>query len=462
MNPSHSSLYQQDQDYLVHPWSVWSQNGQSNNLIIESADGAYVTDVEGNRYLDATGGLWTANIGYGREDMAEAIAAQVRKLNHFPIFGDVSTVPSVELSQRLAELAPASVNKVFYTTTGTASNDSAVRMAHHYFVMRGMPEKKHIITRGDGYHGMSYLTASMSGQQPVRDGAFQYVRDTIHCVTSPDAYRRPEGLSLEQFSDYLVEEFEQKVLAVGPEKIACFVNEPVVGAGGVHVPPPGYTQRVYALCKKYDILFIADEVITAFGRLGGMFAAPEVSDVVPDLTCCAKGITSGYVPLGAVMVADHVFETIAQCGNNSPFAHGFTYTGHAVACAAAIKNLDILRDEKIPQRIQELGPYFVERIESLKDEPLVGDARGKGFMIAVEYVQNKQDKSLLPAEAKFAERMSREIRKTGVLVRPLKNFALISPPLTLTREEIDTIVESLRQAGRKVADELVRDGFQIG
>jgi len=455
-------LWHKDRDHVIHPWSSWPAFKREGSLVVVEGQGAYVYDSDGRRYLDATGGLWCVNIGYGRDEMAQAIAEQVRRLAQYGSFADTTNPPAVELAAKVIQYTPGPLNHVFFTNSGSTANDSAIRIVHNYFIQTGRPEKKHIISRRDAYHGTTYLAASLSGRAAMREAPFHFVEDIIHYVSSPNRYRRPEGTTLEQFCDRLVEELEDKIREIGAERVAAFIAEPVMGIGGVLEPPPGYHQRTLEVCRKYDVLYISDEVITGFGRLGHMMASEEMFGIVPDIICCAKGITSGYQPLGATIVSDEIFDGISSAGAAAPFAHGYTYTAHPVCCAAGLKNLEIYEDEKICEHVREVGPYFEEKVAALMDLPLVGDARGLRSIFCVEHVADKVTKVPLPADADLARRLSTAARDRGLLIRVVGTLAVISPPLILDRTQIDDLVDTVRECEEVVTKDLIREGMWAG
>ncbi len=455
-------LWRKDRDHYIHPWTDFSVFKEVGSDVIAESEGIYVYDAEGKRYIDGIGGLWCVNIGYGRDEMAQAIADQVRRIPYYSTFTHLTTPPAAELAAKLAELAPGPLNRVFYGTGGSMANDTAVRIAHFYFNRLGQPEKKHVISRVDGYHGSTYLAASITGVMFDRIG-FDVVEDTIHHVSPPNCYRRPEGMSLEAFCDHLVEEFEAKIQEVGPEKIACFFAEPIMGAGGVIVAPPGYHRRMLEVCRKYQVLYISDEVVTAFGRLGHFFASEPVFDIVPDMITSAKGITSGYLPLSATLLSDEIYEVISvPQAEGALFTHGFTYSGHPVSCAAALKNIEIMEREDLCGHVREIGPYFEQRLAALKELPLVGDVRGSHFMMCVENVADKETKEILDPGILIGNRIARFAQERGLIVRPIAHLNVLSPPLTMNRGQIDTTVDILAESIEAAANELRHEGLWRG
>ena len=455
-------LWRKDRDHYIHPWTDFATFKEKGSDVIAESEGIYVYDADGNRYIDGIGGLWCVNIGYGRDEMAEAIADQVRRIPYYSTFTHLTTPPAAELAAKLADLAPGPLNKVFYGTGGSMANDTAVRIAHFYFNRLGKPEKKHVISRVDGYHGSTYLAASITGVMFDRIG-FDVVEETIHHVSPPNCYRRPEGMSLEAFCDHLVEEFENKILEIGPEKVSCFFAEPIMGAGGVIVAPPGYHKRMLEVCRKYEVLYISDEVVTGFGRLGHLFASEPVFDIVPDMITSAKGITSGYLPLAATILSDEIYEVISvPQAEGALFTHGFTYSGHPVSCAAALKNIEIMEREDLCGHVREVGPYFEERLATLEDLPLVGEVRGSHFMMCVENVANKETKEILDPGILIGNRIARFAQERGLIVRPIAHLNVLSPPLTMNRSQVDATVDILRESIEAAAAELRQEGLWQG
>ena len=452
-------LWRQDLDHYIHPWTDFSTFKEEGSLIMAESEGAYVIDSEGNRYIDGIGGLWCVNIGYANEEMAQAIAEQVRRITYYSTFGHLTTPPAAELAAKLAELTPGKLNHVFYGTGGSMSNDTAIRIIHFYFNRLGKKNKKKIISRTDGYHGSTYLAMTLTGIEFDHQG-FDLAPDLVHHIPSPNPYRRPDGMSLEAFCDEKVADLENKILELGPENVACFIAEPVMGAGGVIVPPPGYHRRTREVCDRYEVLYISDEVVTGFGRLGHFFASESVFDFVPDIITCAKGISSGYVPLSATLLSEAMYDVISvPQAEGAMFTHGFTYSGHPISCAAGLKNIEIMERDDICGHVRDVGPYLEEQLASLLEHPIVGDVRGSHFMMCIENVANKETKALLPAEVAIGDRIAAHCQSRGVIVRPIAHLNVLSPPLILTRQQIDTMVEVLHDSIRATQDDLIREGI---
>ncbi len=455
-------IRRKDRDHFIHPWTNFATFKDEGSDVMAESEGVYVFNSDGDRFIDGIAGLWCVNIGYGRDEMAQAIADQARRICYYSTFTHLTTPPAAELAAKLAEIAPANLNRVFYGTGGSMANDTAIRIIHFYFNRLGKPTKKKIISRVDGYHGSTYLAMTLTGVAFDHQG-FDLAPDLVHHIPAPNPYRRPDGMSVEEFCDEKVADLENKILELGPDNVAAFIAEPIMGAGGVIVPPPGYHKRTSEVCKKYGVIYISDEVVTGFGRLGHFFASEPVFDLVPDIITSAKGITSGYLPLSATLLSDEIYDVISvPQSEGALFTHGFTYSGHPVSCAAGLKNIEIIEREDICGHVREVGPYFEQRLNELLDLPIVGDVRGKCFMMCVENVADKESKELLPPEAKVGDRISRHCQERGVIVRPIAHLNVMSPPLTLERNHIDTMVDVLRESIIATQDDLVREGLWRG
>lgn len=436
-----STLSKTDPNFL-RPWQDVTSIGEFEWTFLEKSDDVYVTDSEGNQLLDGPGGMWCVNAGYGREEIIQAVADQMRQLSYFSPWS-MGSSKATELSARLASLSPGDLNNVFFTTGGSTAVDSALRFAFFYNNCLGRPEKKHVISRMSAYHGSTYLSSSCSGKMWEKQN-MDMIEDTIHLLPSPKPKDRPSGMSLEAFCDEKVADLENKILELGADKVAAFIAEPILASGGVIVPPDGYYKRCHEVCKKYDVLFIADEVVTAFGRLGYYFASEDVFGVVPDMITTAKGLTSGYVPMGALFISDRLIQEIKEASNEArSFVSGFTYSGHPVAAAAALANLDIFENDKLLEHVREISPYFEEAIRSLGDLEVVSDIRVKGLMAGVECEldPSKPDEQ---RDVEFLYKVDEICQENGLLVRPVYNSCVMSPPLTITRPQIDELVSTLR------------------
>lgn len=456
------ALWRMDRDHYIHPWTDFSTFKETGSDVIAEGDGIYVFDADGKRYIDGIGGLWCVNIGYGREEMAQALAEQARRICYYSTFTHLTTPPAAELAAKLAKLAPGSLNHVFYTTGGSESNDAIARFIAFYFNRLGKKSKKKIIARTDGYHGSTLLTATITGVAFDKIG-FDTIDNLVHHISCPNPYRRPDGMTVAEYGDQLIAELENKILELGPENVAMFFAEPIMGAGGVIVPPPGYHKRAKAVCEKYEVKYISDEVVTGFGRLGHFFASKDHFDLQPDVITTAKGITSGYQPLGAILLSDEIYDVISvPQEKGAMLTNGFTYSGHPIACAAGLKNIEIMEREDICGHVREVGPYFQKRLESLYDLPIVGDVRGSHFMLCVEFVADQKTKELLPPEAAIGNRISRLAQERGAIIRPIGHLNVMSPPLTMTKAQVDDLVEIIRQSAVIAMDELKREKLWNG
>ena len=457
-NDAAKELRELDRRHCLHPFHDFETFRDSGALIMDRGSGSRVVDANGQSYVDAIGGLWCTNIGLGRTEMADAIAEQVRRLAFSSTFTDMGNEPAARLSAKLAELAPGDLNRVHYATGGSTAVDSAFRLVHFYHQRAGKPEKIHMISRRQSYHGSTFASMSIGYKATDRAQGFTYISDTIHHISEPDIYRAPNGMDETEFCDFLVKEFEGKIDEIGPGRVGAFFAEPVMGAGGVLVPPKGYIKRMREVCRKHDILYISDEVVTAFGRLGHWFASEDVFGIVPDIICTAKGLSSGYLPIGAVIYSDRIHEVISD-GSGHYYSSGFTYSGHPVCCAAALTNIEIMEREGILEHVREVGPYFGERLNDLAELPIVGNVRGLGLMRCVENVMNKMTREWFPDSVAIGNRISDAAEKAGVLVRPIGRLNVMSPPLVITKEEIDLVVSRLGRAIEQVQTELAREGL---
>jgi len=455
---SSKEVWEQDRRHHVHPFHHFVSYAEDGALIINEGSGTRLTDIDGNEYFDAVGGMWCTNIGLGRSEMTDAIARQTAKLAYANPFTDMSNEPAARLSAKLAELAPGDLNHVFFTCGGSTANDGAFRLIQMYQSARGKKQKKHILSRRDSYHGTTYLAASLSGKAGDRTPDFNYIEDIIHHLSSPNFYRAPEGMDEPQFCDYLIDEMERKIIELGAENVAGFYAEPIMGSGGVIVPPETYNRRTWELCQKYDIVYVADEVVTAFGRLGHWFVSKEMFDVQPDIICCAKGLTSAYLPLGAMIFSDKIYEAVSG-DSDRWFSSGYTYSGHPVCCAAALKNIEIIERENLFENVRVVGAYFEEQLHTLLDLPIVGDIRGRLFMMCVVNVMDKETGEFFPPEVNIGKRISNHAEAQGVIVRPAADLNIMSPALTMSKQDVDFFIPRLRKAIELTVVDLRAEGY---
>ena len=448
-----NSAWAKDRNHVLHPYTDFSTFKTEGSQVIETAKGMYVTDSDGRKLLDGIAGLWCVNIGHGRPEMAEAISDQVLKMQYYNPFGHSTNESAAELGYWLANHAPGNLNHVFYTTGGSTANDAAIRLVHYYFTMRGQHRKKKIISRNDAYHGSTYVAAELTGIHATKNNFDKVAENLIHHVSAADMYAKPDEMTEEAYCDFLVQEFENRIHQLGPDNCAAFIAEPVMGAGGVLVAPLGYHRRMWEVCKRYDMLYIADEVVTAFGRLGEWFASETVFDYQPDILVSAKGVTSGYIPLGVTLISDEIYDVIShpQC-EGGVFSMGLTYFGHPVACTAALKNIEIIETEGLLLNARDVGAYLQKAAQSLTDLPIVGDVRGHGLMMAVDLVADKGTKEGFPVSSQTGASVFDKCLENGVIVRPVGDRIVLSPPIIVTKEEVKTIVAALRSAIAHVSD----------
>ena len=444
-----------DNSHFFHPWESMGHEAP-DRVVAAAADGIHIFDAEGRRYIDGPGGMWNVQIGYGRREMADAIAEQAMKLAYHSPWAFASE-PSALLARRLAEMAPGDLHTVFFTTGGSSAVDSALRFAQFYNNLRGRPEKKLFLARERGYHGSTYLAASVTGKDRWKN-PMDTERRLVRFLPDINAYHRPEGVSLADWEDEKVEDLARAIRIEGAENIAAFIAEPVLASGGVILPPGDYLKRCAALCREHDILYISDEVVTGFGRLGHWFASESVFGVTPDIITAAKGLTSGYLPLGAMLVSDRLYNEIS--GDHRAevmFGNGYTYSGHPVCCAAALKNIEIIEREGILAHVRAIAPHFQARMAELARHEIVGDVRGMGLLGCVEGTARPDlpEAKRFAIDEEFGWRVDQACEARGLIVRPMLNMCVFSPPLVITRAQIDQMFDILDEAIAEVQAEMM-------
>ncbi|WP_373386552.1 aspartate aminotransferase family protein [Pseudomonas alcaligenes] len=440
-NPKTREWQAMSREHHLAPFSDYQQLHEKGPRIITKADGVYLWDSEGHKILDGMAGLWCVAVGYGREELVEAAAAQMRELPFYNTFFQTAHPPALELAKAIAEVAPQGMNHVFFTGSGSEGNDTMLRMVRHYWACKGQPNKKVIISRHNGYHGSTVAGASLGGMKYMHEQGDLPIPGIVHI---PQPYWFGEGgdMSPEEFGVWAADQLEKKILEVGEDKVAAFIAEPIQGAGGVIIPPETYWPRIREILAKYDILFVADEVICGFGRTGEWFGSDFYGNK-PDLMTIAKGLTSGYVPMGGLIVSDKVFQVINAGGD---FNHGFTYSGHPVAAAVGLANLRILKDEKILEKVrEETAPYLQKRLRELADHPLVGEVRGVGMLGAIELAKNKQTRERFPSELGVGMICRGHCFANGLIMRAVGDTMIIAPPLVISKTEIDELVDKARK-----------------
>ena len=446
--PAINSAEARDKAYHLHPYTNLRTLERDGPLVIERGEGVFVYDPQGNRYLEGMAGLWCTALGFSERRLADAAYRQLKTLPFYHSFA--AKVPSVttELAERLVELAPDPLARVIFACSGSESNDTAVKLAWYYNNALGRPEKKKIIARRRGYHGVTALTASLTGLSYAHTGFDLPLGVGILHVDTPHFYRGAgAGESETEYAARLAQQLEDLILAEGADTIAAFIAEPVMGAGGVILPPATYFERVQEVLRRHDILFIADEVICGFGRTGAMFGC-ETYAIRPDMMVVAKALSSGYQPISALLVSDPIYQAAADAGNAlGLFGHGYTYSGHPVPAAVALESLAIYQERDIVGQVREIAPYFQHRIQALAAHPLVGEARGIGLLGALELVADPDTKASYPAAAGVAAFLVRRAQAHGLILRSVPgDIVVFSPPLIISRAEIDILFDAVAKA----------------
>jgi len=440
-----------DNAHFLHPFTDHKRMHERGARIIERAEGVYLWDSDGHQLLDGMAGLWCVNVGYGRKDLAEVARKQIEDLPYYNSFFQTSHPPVIDLSTLLSEITQDHLTHVFLTNSGSESNDTVVRMARYFWQCMGHPEKQVIISRRNAYHGSTMAGASLSGMPAMHEQGGLPIPDIVH-IGQPFWYREGGDLTPDEFGKKVASELEQKIEELGEHRVAAFIAEPIQGAGGVIVPPETYWPEISAICQRHQILLVPDEVICGFGRTGEWFAS-DYYGLKPDLMPIAKGLSSGYLPIGGVMVADHIARVIIEEGGE--FTHGMTYAGHPAACAVAAANIRILRDEGIIDRVRtETGPYLQQQWATLADHPLVGEVRGLGFLGALEIVADKDTRAQFEPSGTTGPLCRDIAADLGLVMRAVGDSMIISPPLIMSKEQIDELVELAGKALDKTLDQV--------
>nr|WP_010131445.1 aspartate aminotransferase family protein [Microbulbifer agarilyticus] len=437
-----NQLQQHDRDHLLHPFTDFHDLGKQGTRVITSAEGPYITDIDGHTMLDGMSGLWCCNLGYSRREISEAIYEQLNKLPFYNSFFQCTTVPSIELADLLSEVTPAGMNNVFFTGSGSEANDTNLRIIRRYWDLKDQPQKRIVISRENAYHGSTIGGASLGGMSGMHK-QFQAL-DYIEHIQQPYWFGEGGDMSPEEFGIHAARCLDEKIQELGPEKVAAFIAEPIQGAGGVIIPPETYWPEVKKVLDQYDILLVMDEVIFGFGRTGEWFGA-DYYGMKPDLMTFAKAVTNGYFPLGGTMVSDRVAEVIKAKGGE--FTHGYTYSAHPAACMAGIVTVNILRDEKIIENVRDVtGPYLAKRWAELADHPIVGEARTLGLVGALELVKHKGSRARFDDKC-TAGAVCRDMSiKNGLVMRATGDTMIIAPPLILDTAHIDELVDKAHRA----------------
>ncbi|WP_018388436.1 aspartate aminotransferase family protein [Ancylobacter sp. FA202] len=449
--PASNAFDSWDRDHFFHPSTHMGQHarGETPNRIITGAEGVYIVDREGRRSLDAFGGLYCVNVGYGRSKITDAIAEQASKLAYYHAYAGHGSEPSIRLARMVIERAPAGMSRVFFGLSGSDANETNIKLVWYINNVLGRPQKKKIISRWRGYHGSGVMTGSLTGLAGFHK-LFDLPRAPILHTEAPYYFRREDrSMSEEQFSQHCADRLEEMILTEGADTIAAFIGEPVLGTGGIVPPPAGYWPKIQAVLKKYDIMLIADEVVTGFGRLGSMFGSDHYG-IEPDLITIAKGLTSAYAPLSGVIVSEKVWRVLEQGSDEfGPIGHGWTYSSHPLCTAAGVANLELVDELDLVTNARETGAYFNAALkDALSGHRHVGEVRGEGLLAAVELVRDRDDRTFFEASEKVGPRVAAAMLERGVIARAMPQGDILgfAPPLCLTREEADIVVDATRGA----------------
>ncbi len=456
MLENYNRLETWDREHFFHPSTHLAQHarGESPSHVIEGGEGVYIVDRNGERHLDAFAGLYCVNVGYGRTKIADAIAEQAHKLAYYHAYAGHGSEPAIRLSRMIIERAPAGMSRVYYGLSGSDANETNIKLVWYANNALGRPEKKKIISRWRGYHGSGVMTGSLTGLELFHN-AFDLPRAPILHTDAPYYYRRRDpAQSEEEFAAQCAANLEALILEQGPETVAAFIGEPVLGTGGIVPPPRGYWEKIQAVLKRYDILLIADEVVTGFGRLGSMFGADHYG-MRPDLITIAKGLTSAYAPLSGVIVGERVWKVLEEATDRlGVFGHGWTYSAHPLCAAAAIANLELIDELDLVANAREVGAYFNRSLaEAVGDNPMVGDVRGEGLLAAIELVEDKAGRRLFDPARKVGPQVAAAMLERGVIARAMPQGDILgfAPPLCLSKAEADIIIDAAAGAIRHVA-----------
>ena len=454
-NSPTAELQRADAAHHMHPFTHGQGLNDRGARVITRAEGCWLNDSEGNRILDAMAGLWCVNVGYGRRELAQAAARQMEELPYYNTFFQTTHVPAINLAARIAELAPGDLNHVFFASSGSEANDTNLRLVRTYWAEKGQPERQWVISRWNAYHGSSVGSGSLGGMKGMHAQGGMPIPGIAH-IDQPDWWSEGGDMTPGEFGRERAKQLEDKILELGPENVAAFIAEPVQGAGGVIVAPDSYWPEVQKIVDKYGILLIADEVICGFGRTGRWFGSETVG-IRPDIMTIAKGLSSGYQPIGGSILSDEVASVIS----GTEFNHGYTYSGHPVACAVALENLRILDEEGIVDRVaSDTGPYLKKRFESLTDHPLVGEAKIVGMMGSLALTPDKASRAAFASDAGTVGYITRErCFANNLIMRHVGDRMIISPPLVISREEIDVLIERAWQSLDEAHEELKAQGL---
>ncbi len=453
MENQQKDLKQLDANTILHPSTNANEFAKTGSRIMQSGHGISLQDTDGNSLIDAVAGLWCVNVGYGRRELADAMHAAASNMGYYHTFTGMSNVPQIELAERLLELAPKAMSKVLFASGGSDGNDTLMKIVWYYHNLIGKPQKRKIISRWQAYHGTSIATASLTGL-PSFHKDFNLPIDGVIHTESPDYFRHAKSNESEHaFSVRRANELEALILRHGADTIGAFIAEPVMGAGGVITPPDGYFTEIQKVTQKYDILFIADEVVCGYGRLGAWFGS-DVYGIKPDMITTAKALTSGYFPFSASFITEKIWDVIKQgSAKYGSFAHGYTYSGHPIGAAVAMANLDIIEKEGLVEQSADVGAYFHQQLtERFKQDGFVGQVRGQGMLAAVQLMQDSDSKTFFDSSIKIAPQVTAQCYKNGLIARPLPSVDSVafSPPLIANKDDVNTIIDRFEDSVRAV------------
>ena len=444
-----NSPHARDVEYLVHQQTELKAYREHGGVLMARGNGIHVIDESGKEYIEAMAGLWCASLGFSEKRLAEAGYKQLLELPYYHTFFDKGHLASVDLAEKLLSVAPKPMAKVLFQCSGSEANDTAIKLVWYYHNAIGKPQKKKIIGRERGYHGNTVASVSVSGQPHMRLG-FDVPLPMFKHTENPHYYRfHHDGESEEQFADRMADSLENLILAEGPDTVAAFFGEPVQGGGGAITPPRTYWQKIQKVLKKYDVLFIADEVIAGFGRTGNMWGS-ETYALEPDMISCAKALSAAYQPISALMISDKIYQAMeGLSAKNGTFAHGYTYGAHPVACAMALETLKIYQERRIVEHVREMSPLMLSGLEAFRDHPLVGDVRGVGLFAGVELMKDGKTRTPWPAEQRIAIKVQDQALRHGLIVRAIADRIAFTPPLIINETQIQ---EMCRRFGRALDD----------
>ncbi|NYS26133.1 aminotransferase [Rhodobacteraceae bacterium 2376] len=442
--PAADDLTRWDRENHLHPWAEVKSWRKADYMRVDTAEGIYLWDGAGRRFIDGPGGMWCVQIGYGRAEMARAIAEQTMKMAYTSPWTATSG-PTAQLAHMIAARTPGDLNTVHFTTGGSTAVDTALRFMQFFNNRLGRPDKKVILAREKGYHGSTYLASTVTGKERF-EAKFDKASDLVHFLPDVNPYRRPPGMSMAAWCDAKVADLQDAIATLGADRIGAFIAEPILCSGGVIVPPEGYHRRTFEICRAHDILYISDEVVTGFGRLGHWFASDDAFGVTPDIITMAKGMTSGYLPLGACVISDTLMARVSAPDGQDVFYNGYTYSGHPVSCAAAIANIEIMEREDILGHVRRVTPQFHSRMRRIADRfDIVGDVRGMGLLGCIECRPDLHDPTYAK-DLQFGARLDAACERRGLLLRPFGAMAVFSPPLIISEAQIEEMFD-IMEAG---------------